>query len=405
MPSFTYKAVDDTGRVVKGTTSAHSENDVEQELASAGLTLIHSKTNPQGSLSGFRIGNGVKPRTLVEFYYRFSQALEIGLPILNALEENADYLPSREMRRIIGEIKVGVERGRSLHASMADYPKVFNKLDLAIIRMGEQSGVMPQCLKRMAQFHEWKDELRAQIKKATIYPAFIITAILAVAAVWIGYVLPQMVEVLSEMGVALPQATMLVLSFSEKVKADWFWILTGGGMLAAAFYFFQKTKHGALLFHQYLLKIPLLGRILYNIVLARLSHNFSIMFNAGMAIQQIFTTLCDHALGNRFMERRLYQAYREIEAGSSIAAAFETVGGFPPLLVGAIRNGEETGTLEEAFERMGNNFDTDVKRTVQVLVSSIEPMATISLGVIFGLIVLSILLPLYDVVGTMGKAY
>jgi type IV pilus assembly protein PilC len=401
MPSFRYKAVNDEGRVFKGTAIAVDEEDVERYLGESGLSLIRSKTVRESALANGRVSS----RALIEFYHRFAQTLEIGLPILSALEENARYLPSKPVRRIAAEIKMAVEGGRTLHEAMSMHPKVFKKLDLAIVGMGERSGVLPECLKKMAAYLEWKEELRSHIKKATIYPSFVIVAISAVIGVWVGYVLPQMVTVLREMDVAIPRATLMVLDVSRFATANWPWFLLGLILIPLTVYVFQKTRRGSLLLHRYILKTPLLGPILTNIALARLSHNFAMMFNAGMAIQQIFITLADHALGNRFLEDRLRSAYNEIEAGETIAAAFKSTGGFPSLLLGGIRNGEETGTLDQAFKRLGDYFDQEVKHTVQALLAAIEPMAIICLGAVFGLIVLSILLPLYDVMGSMGKAY
>jgi len=401
MPNFRYKAVNDEGRVFKGTAIAVDEEDVERYLGESGLSLIRSKAVKESALTNGR----VRSRALIEFYHRFAQTLEIGLPILSALEENARYLPSKPIRRIAAEIKMAVQGGHTLHEAMSRHPKVFKKLDLAIVGMGERTGVLPECLKQMAAYLEWKEELRSHIKKATIYPSFVIVAILAVIGVWVGYVLPQMVTVLLEMDVAIPRATLMVLGVSRFVTINWPWFPLVLAMVLLTVYLFQKTRRGSLLLHRYILKTPLLGPILTNIALARLSHNFATMFNAGMAIQQIFSTLADHALGNRYLEERLRFAYTEIEGGETIAAAFKSAGGFPSLLLGAIRNGEETGTLDQAFKRLGDYFDQEVKRTVQALLAAIEPMAIICLGSVFGLIILSILLPLYDVMGSMGKAY
>jgi type II secretory pathway component PulF len=404
MPNYHYKAVNDTGKLFKGVAIAFDETDMDRQLSQSGLSLIKVQKIKESSLTRW-LGGVVSLRNLTEFYHRLAQTLEIGLPILSALEENGRYLPSKVMRKIAIELKVAVECGHSLYEAMEMHPKVFKKLDLAIIRMGEQSGVLPACLKQMAAYLEWKDELRAHVRKATIYPSFVIIAILAVLGVWVGYVLPQMVKVLSEMNVAIPRATLTVLLISEFVKSNWPAISGACILLAILFFLFQRTKQGKLLFHRYILEIPLIGNVLSNISISRLCHNFATMFNAGMAIQQIFSTLADNGLGNRYLESRLMVTFKEIEGGESIARGFEIAGGFPSLLLGAIRNGEATGTLDQAFNRLGDYFDQEVKRTVQALLSAIEPMAIISLGAVFGLIVLSILLPLYDVMGSMGKAY
>lgn len=404
MPNFKYTAVDDNGKVFKGATIAFNETAMESTLHASGLSLIKSKLVKESAFTQL-FSASINLRTIVEFYYRLAQTLEIGLPILAALEENSRYLPSKPMRKISSDIKVAVEGGRSLHEAMAAHPKVFKKLDLAIIQMGEQTGVLPECLKKMAAFLKWKEGLRSQIRRATIYPSFVIVTIVAVLAVWIGYVLPQMVNVLMEMEVTIPQATLVVLAVSDIVKTYWLWIAGATLLLAGLVFLYQQTRRGGLYFDKWLLRTPLLGNVLRNIALARFCHNFATMFNAGIAIQQIFNTLADGGLGNRYMENRIEQVYKEIESGEPIANAFETVEAFPPLLIGAIRNGETTGSLDETCNRLGDYFDEEVKNTVQAMLSAIEPMAIVSLGGIFGLIVLSILLPLYDVLSSMGQAY
>jgi type IV pilus assembly protein PilC len=234
---------------------------------------------------------------------------------------------------------------------------------------------------------------------------FVSLAIIAVVGVWIGYVLPQMVKMLSEMGVALPRATLWVLNASQFVIANWLWLATASGIGAALLWAAYKTPRGTLWVHQYLLKVPLIGGILQNVALSRLCHNFATMLASGMTVFNIFETLSDNALGNRYLEDRLRRAFQVIEGGESIGSGFETAGGFPSLLLGAIRNGEETGTLDTSFNRLGDYFDGEVKRTVQALVSAVEPITIMALGSVFGLIVLSILLPLYDVIGNLGQAY
>lgn len=404
MPEYRYKAVDTTGRVARGTTIALDEAQLERELMGSGLYLIHCKALTESALTQM-MQRGVKPRTLVEFYHRFSQTLEVGLPVLSALDENARYLPSTTMRKISREMKAAIEGGRTLYEAMQRYPRYFEKLDLALIRIGEQTGGMANSLKNLAAFLEWKEDIRSTVRRAAIYPSFVVLAITGVIAVWIGYVLPQMVSVLSEMDVAIPTVTKTVLHLSLFVKAQWIWLIAATMVPVGLLFGFYKTPRGALLIHQWILKIPLLGTIIQNVAMARLCHNFATMLSSGISIQYIFETLSTNALGNRYLEDRLKRAFRAIEGGDSIAGGFETAGGFPTLLLGAIRNGEETGTLDDTFQRLGDYFDGEVKRTVQSMVSAIEPLTLVALGGVFGLIVLSVLLPLYDVMAGLGNAY
>jgi type IV pilus assembly protein PilC len=402
MPKYKYKAIDATGKVIRGTVVTLSATDVEENLLQKGLTLIKSKPVKEGLRDRLAALDKIKPRLIIEFYHRLAQTLEMGLPILAALEENAKVLPSKYFSKVINEVKVTIEGGKSLHEAMSRYPKVFNKLDLALIRLGEQSGVLPQSMKDLADFLEWKEDIRSTIKRATIYPSFVICVIVAVIGVWVGYVLPQMAGLLMEMEITLPEITRIVLNTSLFFQDNWLWILVAIGIVSAFLFLSQKTKRGVVLFHKSLLEVPIIGDIARNIALARLSHNFATMYQSGMTINSIFEILTDNVLGNRYLETRLGMAFQEIQRGQTIGSGFEAARCFPPLLLGAIKTGEMTGTLEDSFKRLGNYYDGEVKRTVQAMVNALEPITIIFLGSVFALIVLSIMLPLYDVIGQFG---
>ncbi|MBU1053357.1 MAG: type II secretion system F family protein [Proteobacteria bacterium] len=398
MPEFKYKAVDDKGKLLKGTLFAASDKELENRLKETGLTLVESHSKTVGAGADTLFSGSIKPRVLIEFYYRLSQTLELGFPVISALEENEKIIPSRALRKIINELKSAIEGGISINEAMSRFPKVFQKLDIGIIRMGELSGTLPNSIKRLAEFLEWKEDISSTIKRATIYPTFIILALFGVIAVWVGYVLPKMAGLLKEMGVPLPAVTRAMLTISKFTNENWLYILIFLALFIIMFLAFGKTKQGKLLIHQYLLKIPVFGLVASNIVMARLSQNFATMYSAGMNLNNIFETLTDNILGNLYLEGRLKKAYENIQKGFSIADGFDRAGGFPPLLLGSIRNGETTGTLDVAFTRLGNYFNIEVKRSVQTLVNLMEPLSIVFLGGIFGLIAISIMLPLYDVI-------
>ncbi|MFH2045901.1 MAG: type II secretion system F family protein [Pseudomonadota bacterium] len=398
MPEFKYKAVDDKGKLLKGTQFAASDKELENRLKETGLTLVESHSKTEGAGTDTLFSGSIKPRVLIEFYYRLSQTLELGFPVISALEENEKIIPSRALRKIINELKSAIEGGTSIHEAMSRFPKVFQKLDIGIIRMGELSGTLPNSIKRLAEFLEWKEDISSTIKRATIYPTFIILALFGVIAVWVGYVLPKMAGLLKEMGVPLPAVTRAMLDISTFVNEYWLYILIFFALFIIMFLAFGKTKQGKLLIHKYLLKIPVLGLVASNIVMARLSQNFATMYSAGMNINNIFETLTDNILGNLYLEGRLKKAYENIQKGLTIADGFDRAGGFPPLLLGSIRNGETTGTLDVAFTRLGNYFNIEVKRSVETLVNLMEPLSIVFLGSVFGIIAISIMLPMYDVI-------
>ena len=332
MPNYSYKAIDDTGRVFKGTLVSFSDNDVEQRLRQKGLTLIKSRPLRGGGSSGLLGGGKVKPRVLIEFYHRLAQTLELGLSLVSALDENAKLLPSKTLRKVLEETRSGLESGNTLYEAMSRFPHVFKKLDLAIIKMGEETGVLAKCMNELADFLEWKEDIRSIIKRATIYPSFVMAVLGAVIGVWVGYVLPQMAIMLKEMGVALPGITQTVFSLSLFLQSNWSWIVGGIFFFGILFFLLQKTEKGGIIFHRYLLKLPVIGSVATNIAVARLSRNFATMFSAGMTINHIFEILADNIIGNRYLEGQLTKAYHGVQRGQTIATAFENAGGFPPAL-------------------------------------------------------------------------
>ncbi len=399
MPKFVYQAIDSAGRLLKGSAIAASESELEGKLLDKELTLVSSQLHTDGFMGKSILGERIRQRDIIEFYHRLYQTLELGLPMLAALEENAVGLPSRPMRRIVDEIRIAIENGNTFTTAMSKFPKAFGKLDLAIIRMGEETGVLPKCLKDLSAFLEWKEEIRSTVKRAAIYPSFVIIVIVAVIGVWVGYVLPQLAGLLVQMGVELPTMTRFILNLSNFFRNWWAVITTAMVLSAIAVYVLQRTEKGGVLFHRHLLNLPVVGGVISNIAMARLSHNFATMYQAGMSINGIFEILSANVLGNRYLEMLLKKAFDAVQRGDAISDGFDRAGGFPPLLLGAIRNGETTGTLDVCFERLGSYYDREAKRTVQTMIATIEPMSIIMLGGVFGLIVLSILLPLYDVIG------
>lgn len=401
MPEFAYKAIDEAGKFLRGRMTAIDETDIEQRIARNGLTLIDARMVRFQARYRKLSGNRIKPRVLIEFYHRLAQTLELGLPIISALEENASQIPSTTLKRVIGETIANLENGNTLYESMKRFPKIFEKLDLAIVMMGEQAGILPKSLKDLSVFLEWKEDIRSTIMRALLYPIFILLTILGVLGVWVGYVLPQLAEVLSEMGVSLPGTTRTVLDTSLFLQDNWLEIVLATAACVICFFLFQKTRSGGILVHRYIMKVPLVGGVFRNIAAARLSHNFAAMYSAGMNINTIFDILKDNVLGNRYFESQLRRVHEEITTGRSLTEGFEAAGGFPPLLVGGIKNGETTGTLDVSLKRLGDYYDGEVKRTVQAMMNAVEPITTLLLGGVFGLIALSILLPLYDVIGQL----
>lgn len=397
------KAVNRKDAVNNSMEVSIDRSQAKRDANRARFTQIHAQAVKIGLMSRW-VRPSVNLRTKAEFYHRLAQTLEIGLPIVSALEENRRYLPSKLMQQVSAELKRAVENGRALHDAMGDHAHIFQKSEIHVVRMSEERDALSVCLKQLAAFLLWKDNLRALIRKAAVYPCFVVVAILAVMAIWIGYVLPQIVELLSEMGVPAPRATTMVFSLGEWFKVNGGWLALAGVSAALGIYLFQRTEKGGVQFDWGLLKLPLLGQVLRNIALARLGQNFVIMSSAGIAARTIFNLLAKNGVGNRFLEFRLRAALKTLQPDESIAAAFDAAGGYPAVLLNVFRSAETQDNLDQSFRQLGERCDGEVQRTVQRILNVFEPITIVLLGVVFGVIAVSVLLPLCDIVGAMPKS-
>jgi type II secretory pathway component PulF len=259
--------------------------------------------------------------------------------------------------------------------------------------------VLSQSLKDLSEFMEWKENLRATIRKASIYPAFVLVAITAVVVVWVGYLMPRMSTMLHDIGVELPTVTKILINASLFAQQNWLWIVGTLAVLVSGFFGFRNTPQGKRLIDKWFLSLPLLGAIASEIAFSRLSRNFAIMMRIGIPVNRIFDHLSHGILGNRYLEEQLLQAQQNLQKGMALSRCFERADGFPVLLVGAVRNGERSGTLEETFRRMADFYDQGVRRAVEEMVAAIGPLMVVAMGTIFAVVILSVMLPLYDVLG------
>ena len=404
MYNYGYKAVNSSGKIIKGEFCAINEEELEKNLHANGETLIKAKKiENKGGISAF-FSRKVKPRLLAEFYLRISDSLRLGLPIVSILNENAKSLPA-PLNRICEKLKASIESGGSFSSAAAQFPDTFGKMDIGLIKLGETSGQLPGVMKELSEFIEWRENIKSIVKKATIYPTFIFIVIAAVVAIWVGVVIPNIAELILSLGIDLPTVTVVILKISDFSKSHYIEIFSAIFIFFALFFIFCKTKKGRLLFDLYLLRVPVIGKLVLNITMARMSNNFATMYGSGMMLNSIFELLIDKALGNRYIESRLNVVFKEIEKGNLISAGFETAGTFPQFFIGTIQNGENTGDLDGAFRRLGKYYNDHVKRVVDNLIAALEPFTLIVLGAVFGLIVVSIMLPLYDMLNEVSGKF
>lgn len=396
MEAFRYKAVNDQGRILHGTIDAVNAGDLEVRLSRMGLDLITYKEFKSKGRTGNK--RGVKRVDLITFCFHLEQLIRAGVPILEGLADLRDSTDNPRLREVTSGLIESIEGGKNLSESMGDYPAVFSKVFVNLVRAGEQSGQLPRVLQQIVESLKWQDEQAAYTKKLFLYPVFVGTVVLGVLAFLMAYLVPELLKFVQGMGQALPLHTRILIVVSNSFVTYWYVFVTVPVVAAIVIYAMYQTNPGfRLKFDAFALRIPLLGPISKKIILTRFVSYFSIMYSSGITVLECIRIGAD-IVGNRAIEEAVRSAGRQIADGSGISASFESTGLFPPLVLRMLRVGENTGALEDALANVSYFYTREVREAVDRLQTIIGPAMTVVLGAMLGWVMLSVLGPIYDLI-------
>jgi type IV pilus assembly protein PilC len=394
MPFYAYKAMDADGQVVAGRIEAMNPVDLELRLARMELDYIDGMPVKPGT--GWR--RGVPRRELINFFFHLEQLIRAGVPVVDALIDLRASVAAGNLRAVLADMVESIEGGKTLSQAMAQHPQVFDEIMSSLVRIGENSGRLLEVLAQLIAALKWQDELAAHARKLLLYPAFLATAMVALAFFMLVYLVPKLAGFMKGMGQTLPPHTEALLAVSGFLAAYWHLVLlvpTGVALVLAAS---VRTRPKARLrFDAFKLKVPWLGPILSRIVLARFAGAFAMMYASGITVLDAIRA-CERVAGNVAVARALERAGRMISAGDSVSAAFQDAGLFPPLVIRMLRVGENTGSLDTALANVSYFYGRDVHEAVARAQVLIEPALTVLIGIFMGWIMLSVFGPLYDVV-------
>ena len=399
MPVFSYKAIDAQGKSVNGRVEAVNLFDLEQRLARMGLDLVVGGQSSQGSrLAG---GGRIARKDLINFCFHLEQLAGAGVPVIEGLVDLRDSLETPRFREVVSGLVESIEGGKNLSSALAEFPEVFSKVFVSLVRSGEQTGKLPEVLKSLSESLKWEDELAAQAKKVMMYPAFVGSIVLAVTLFLMIYLVPQMTGFIRNMGQEIPLQTRILIAVSDFFVGYWW------AVLAAPFAAFAGLKvaarrnpgvHYAL--DQYKLRMPLIGPILRKIILSRFASSFAMMYSSGITVLDAIRS-CEEIVGNKPLENALRMAGQQIAEGKNLTAAFADLGLFPPLVIRMLRIGENTGALDTALLNVSYFYNREVRESISKVQALIEPALTLLLGAILGWVMLSVLGPVYDAISKM----
>lgn len=400
MPHYLYQAMDASGEVVPGNMEAANVPDLELRLGRMGLDLVDYTVTRTRTLALGR--RPVTRADLINFCFHMEQMTGAGVPILDGLGDLRDSMAQHpRFREIITSLTESIEAGRQLSDALQAHPEVFDRTFTSLVHAGEQSGRITDVFHNLADSLKWQDELAARTRKILTYPLVVGVVVLAVTFFLMIYLVPQLTAFIHGMGQQLPLHTRVLIVVSN-LFIHWWPVLLAAPVLAWLLLRWRLRRSGAARrrWDGMVLRLWLLGPVLHKIILARFATYFALMYAAGIPVLECLR-LSEGIAGNRAIADGIARAQQQIAEGASVAAAFQNTGMFPPLVVRMLKVGEATGGLDRALRNVSYFYDREVRDMTDRVQAMMEPAMTVILGLLLGWIMLSVLGPVYDTIGSI----
>ncbi|MFL9808083.1 MAG: type II secretion system F family protein [Pseudomonas sp.] len=390
---FSWEGIDRKGSKVKGELSGASPALVKAQLRKQGI-------NPQKvrkkSVSLFGAGKKIKPMDIALFTRQMATMMKAGVPLLQSFDIIAEGFDNPNMRKLVDDLKQEVAAGNSFAAALRKKPQYFDDLYCNLVDSGEQSGALETLLDRVATYKEKTEALKAKIKKAMNYPIAVVVVAIIVSAILLIKVVPQFQEVFANFGAELPAFTLMVIGLSEALQEWWFVVLAG--FIAGAFAFKEAHKRSEKFrnwFDRLLLKVPVVGDILYKSSVARFARTLSTTFAAGVPLVDALDSVAG-ATGNVVFRSATMKVKNDVSTGMQLNFSMRTTGTFPTMAVQMTAIGEESGSLDEMLAKVATFYEDEVDNMVDSLTSLMEPMIMAVLGVLVGGLIIAMYLPIFQ---------
>ena len=397
MTSYYFKAVSSDGKLRTGTVHADTEKFVAQELRRQGLTPVYVGVEPKKSLElklpAFTRG---RRRDVLFFTQELSTLLNAGVPLDRALSITSELTERPNFRYIVLDILRVLKGGKSLAESLSTHPEYFSDLFVNMVRAGEASGSLASVFDRLAEFERTRDDLRSYIVSSMVYPCLLALVGIGSIAVLMNFVVPRFAAVFEQSRIVMPLPTKMLLETSRMVQAYGVWVLAAVFGLIMAWQLYIRTPAGRLWWDKFTLRIPLLGDALRKAETARFARAMgTLVANSVPLVQSI--GIAGAILNNKKISGSLEQVAQGVKRGEGIAGPLKRTGQFPPLAGHLLSVGEETGRLDAMFNRMADIYETDTRAAIKRFTSLFEPLIILVMGLIVGVLILSMLLAITSI--------
>jgi len=389
---YTYKGKDKRGKPIQGELKASSAVMVKAQLRKQGIAASRVKKKAKPLFTGQK---PVKPQDIAIFTRQLATMMRAGVPLVQSFDLVGEGADKESLREIIYTIRDDVSSGISLEGALRKHPKHFDDLFCSLVGAGEQAGALETMLDRIATYKEKTESLKAKIKKALTYPIAVVLVAVIVTGILLVKVVPVFAETFSSFGADLPAFTLFVLGLSNTAQEWWLiWIIG----LIAFFVIFREAKRRSAKFDalidKYILKVPVVGNILYQAIIARFARTLSTTFAAGVPLVDALTSVAG-AAGNAVYREAIYKVRDDVTTGIQLHQALKTSNKFPVMLLQMTAIGEESGALDDMLEKSAMFYEEAVDNAVDNLTTLLEPMIMAVLGVLVGGLLIAMYLPIF----------
>lgn len=395
---YTWEGVDRKGTKVSGELSGHSVPLIKAQLRKQGVnpTKVRKK-----SISLFSKGKKIKPLDIAFFSRQMATMMKAGVPLLQSFDIISEGAENPNMRALVDSLKQEVSAGNSFATALRQKPEYFDDLYCNLVDAGEQAGALESLLDRVATYKEKTEALKAKIKKAMTYPIAVLVVAIIVSGILLIKVVPQFQSVFAGFGAELPAFTLMVIGLSEIVQQWWLAII---GLFIAAFFLFKRAYKQSQKFRdtidRFLLKVPIIGPLIYKSSVARYARTLATTFAAGVPLVEALDSVAG-ATGNVVFKNAVNKIKQDVSTGMQLNFSMRSTNVFPSLAIQMTAIGEESGALDNMLDKVASYYEAEVDNMVDSLTSLMEPMIMAVLGVVVGGLVIAMYLPIFQLGNTV----
>jgi type IV pilus assembly protein PilC len=395
MASYAYTAINSSGLELDGQVNAPDLGAAREALRQRGLVALNLEEQAASSQNLAMIVKKVKPKSLQVFSRQFATMIEAGLNVVTALVILEEQTEDKKLARIIGELRADVEGGLLLSEAMSRHPRIFSRLFVSMVEAGEAAGILDVVLDRVAYQIEKETKIKRRVKGAMMYPLMVMGFATIVLVGMLMFLVPVFQGIFKDLGGDLPMLTQIVVNISGVLRSYFYVIFPLWGLMIFGFFRYKKTEAGRRLWDRFRMRIPFgIGKIILKVGMARFSRTLSTLVAAGVDIIRSLE-ITGSTSGNSLIEDATAVVRERVHQGVPIAVPLTENTIFPPMVSQMVRVGEETGELEKMLGKIADFYEDEVDTSIATLTSVIEPLMMIGVGLVVGVIIISMYLPMF----------